>query len=156
MGIGITPLWFAPSWPRHLPGVLLRLNHQERQWAGGAREEWSGELSPSLTGCPWVAKAEGLRGIAEFARADLSTGQFQGFTKSLLPYTETGPPGLYSDKLIWQKSDKVKLPQIGTKSVDIPICQSLEKRKAIIWATGVLMTELRWRRWGELLLLSGL
>ena len=77
-------------------------------------------------------------------------------TKSLLPYTEIGPPGLYSDKFIWQKSDKVKLLQIGMKSVDIPICQSLEKRKAIIWATGVLMTELRWRRWGELLLLSGL
>ena len=42
------------------------------------------------------------------------------------------PPELYSGKLVLQKSDKVKLLQIGMKGVDILICQSLEERQVII------------------------
>lgn len=120
----------------------------------GACKEWSGEISPRLTESLLAAKAEWLQGIPRFTKADLWTGQFRDSTKSLLPYTEIEPPGLYSDKLILQKSDKVKLLQIGMKSVDIPICQSLEERQAIIWAKGMLMAELP-QEGRELLLLSG-
>lgn len=83
-----------------------------------------------------MAKAEWPQGTAVFTKADLWTGQFRDATKSLLPHTEIGPPGLYADKLILQKSDKVKLLQMGMKSVDIPICQSLEKRQAIFGPMG--------------------
>lgn len=50
---------------------------------------------------------------------------------------------MYSGKLILQKSDKVKLLQIGMKGVDILICQSLEESQVIIWAKGAETVDLR-------------
>lgn len=52
-------------------------------------------------------------------------------------------PEWYSDKLILQKSDKVKLLQLVMKRLDFPICQSLEKRQVIIWSKGIEMVDLR-------------
>lgn len=52
-------------------------------------------------------------------------------------------PEWYSDKLILQKSDKVKLLQLVMKRLDFPICQSLKKRQVIIWSKGIEMVDLR-------------
>lgn len=57
-------------------------------------------------------------------------------------------PEWYSDKLILQKSDKVKLLQLVMKRLDFPICQSLEKRQVIICSKRIEMVDLRLMEWG--------
>ena len=100
-----------------------------------------------------MAKAEWPQGTAIFTKADLWTGQFRDATKSLLPHTEIGPPGVYADKLILQKSDKVKLLQTGMKSGHSHLSITGEEA-GHLWARGMLMAELRQEGRG-LLLLSG-